>query len=90
MKNQKQNMLLFLKTYDLELEQAADYRLWTYRKAAWTVDELPEPIDAIYETGGRAGLQALSGIGKSIAAQIATWLREEKSLRRAHPAAQLG
>jgi DNA polymerase/3'-5' exonuclease PolX len=30
---------LFLRTYDLELEQAKDYRIWAYRKAAWTVDE---------------------------------------------------
>jgi hypothetical protein len=25
---------LFLKTYDLELEEAPDYRIWAYRKAA--------------------------------------------------------
>ncbi|MBN1812999.1 MAG: radical SAM protein [Anaerolineae bacterium] len=66
--------LLFLKTYDLELEQAKAYRLWAYRKAAWTVDELDESIADIYESRGEAGLQALPGIGKSIAAQIAKWL----------------
>jgi len=68
---------LFLKTYDLELEQAKEYRLWAYRKAAWTVDELPEPIDAIYEARGEAGLRELPGIGKSIAARIAGWLMAE-------------
>jgi DNA repair photolyase len=68
---------LFLKTYDLELEQAQEYRLWAYRKAAWTVDELDESIGDIYATKGEAGLQALPGIGKSIAAQIAKWLMEE-------------
>jgi DNA polymerase/3'-5' exonuclease PolX len=68
---------LFLKTYDLELEQAKEYRLWAYRKAAWTVDELDESIGDIYATKGEAGLQALPGIGKSIAAQIAKWLMEE-------------
>ncbi|MGH7452817.1 MAG: hypothetical protein ACRENG_15825, partial [bacterium] len=30
---------LFLKTYDLELEQAPTYRIWAYRKAAWTIDD---------------------------------------------------
>jgi len=65
---------LFLKTYDLELEQAQEHRLWAYRKAAWTVDELDESIAGIYETKGEDGLQALPGIGKSIAAQIAKWL----------------
>jgi DNA repair photolyase len=68
---------LFLKTYGLELEQAKAYCLWAYRKAAWTVDELPEPIDAIYEARGEVGLRELPGIGKGIAAQIAGWLVAE-------------
>lgn len=65
---------LFLKTYDLELELAAEYRIWAYRKAAWTVDELAESIADIYRARGKAGLVALPNIGKSLAAQIATWL----------------
>jgi hypothetical protein len=68
---------LFLKTYDLELEQAKEYRLWAYRKAAWTVDELDQSIGEIYATKGEAGLRELPGIGKSIAAQIAKWLAAE-------------
>ena len=67
---------LFLKTYDLELEQAKDYRIWAYRKAAWTVDEWPESVAKLYEARGEAGLQELSGVGKSLAGQIAGWLRE--------------
>jgi DNA repair photolyase len=67
---------LFLKTYDLELEQAKEYRLWAYRKAAWTVDELEASIGDIYATGGEVGLRELPGIGKRIAAQITEWLEE--------------
>ena len=67
---------LFLKTYDLELEQANDYRIWAYRKAAWTVDELPQSILEIYAAGGEAALRELPGIGKGSAAQISQWLRE--------------
>ena len=67
---------LFLKTYDLELEEAKDYRIWAYRKAAWTVDEWPESIAEIYEARGEAGLRDLPGIGKSLAAQIGAWLAE--------------
>ena len=67
---------LFLKTYDLELEEAKDYRIWAYRKAAWTVDELPGSIADIYQEKGEAGLRALPGIGKSLAAEIAQWLQE--------------
>jgi DNA repair photolyase len=70
---------LFLRVYDLELEQAPDYRLWAYRKAAWTVDELDESIADIYRDKGEAGLRELPSIGKSLAGQIAKWLREENS-----------
>jgi hypothetical protein len=68
---------LFLKTYDLELEQAKSYRLWAYRKAAWTVDEWPESVAEIYQARGEAGLRELPGIGKSLAGVIARWLRED-------------
>jgi DNA repair photolyase len=67
---------LFLKTYDLELEQAKEHRLWAYRKAAWTVDELPESIADVYESRGEAGLRELPAIGNKLAAQIAVWLQE--------------
>jgi DNA repair photolyase len=65
---------LFLKTYDLELKMADNYRVWAYRKAAWTVDELPESVADIYQRGGQSGLRELPNIGKSLAAQIAQWL----------------
>jgi DNA polymerase/3'-5' exonuclease PolX len=70
---------LFLKTYDLELEQAKDYRIWAYRKAAWTVDEWPESVAELYEARGEAGLRELPGVGKSLAGQIAEWLREDNN-----------
>ena len=67
---------LFLKTYDLELEQAADYRIWAYRKAAWTVDGWPESVAELHAVRGEAGLRELPGIGKSLAGEIARWLQE--------------
>ena len=69
---------LFLKTYDLELEQAKDYRIWAYRKVAWTVDECTESVADLYGTQGQAGLRSLPGVGKALAAQIAVWLGEGK------------
>lgn len=68
---------LFLKTYDLELEQAKEYRIWAYRRAAWTVDEFPKDIRDIHRVRGETGLQELPGVGKSLGGQIARWLREE-------------
>ena len=70
---------LFLKTYDLELEQASGYRIWAYRKAAWTVDEWPESIDEVYRARGEAGLRELPAIGRGLAAQIASFLQEDAS-----------
>lgn len=67
---------LFLKTYDLELEMAKDYRIWAYRKAAWTVDEHPEGVSQLYREQGEAGLMALPNIGKSLAAEIAGWIND--------------
>ena len=57
---------------------ANNYRIWAYRRAAWTVDELPESIAEIYHAGGEAGLRELPRIGKSLAGEIAHWLREEQ------------
>ncbi len=68
---------LFLRTYDLEMEQAKEYRIWAYRKAAWTVDEWPENVAEIYEARGETALRELPNVGKSIAGQIARWLKLE-------------
>jgi hypothetical protein len=79
---------LFLRTYDLELEEAGDHRIWAYRKAAWTVDEWPESVAAIYEARGEAGLRELPGIGKRLAAHIGGWLEEDKKETLGGEAAQ--
>jgi DNA repair photolyase len=68
---------LFLKTYDLELEQADAFRVWAYRKAAWTVDELQESIAVVFGARGESGLRELPGIGKDLAQEISAWLRQE-------------
>jgi len=74
--NKRISEQLFLKTYDLELELAKDYRIWAYRKAAWTVDELPESVKDIYQAQGQVGLEKLPGVGQRLAGQIGGWLRE--------------
>jgi len=68
---------LFLRTYDVELEQVDDYRIWAYRKAAWTVDEWPQSVADVYREGGEAGLRELPGIGRTLAAEVARWLQQE-------------
>ena len=68
--------MLFLRTYDLELEQADGYRIWAYRKAAWAVDELEVDVAGIYHAQGETGLQEISGIGRTISRVISQWLQE--------------
>jgi DNA repair photolyase len=70
---------LFLKAYDLFLEQAASYRQWAYRKAAWAVDEMEEDVSELYGREGRKGLQSLKGIGKKLAGEIEGWLRSAEA-----------
>jgi DNA repair photolyase len=65
---------LFLKTYDLELEGARSNKIWAYRKAAWTVDEMSESVAEIYGREGQAGLEKLPAVGRSIATEIARWI----------------
>jgi DNA polymerase (family 10) len=67
---------LFLKTYELELEQATGYRIWAYRKAAWAADEWSGSIAELYGSRGEAGLREFPGVGKSIAREIGKWLQE--------------
>ncbi len=47
---------LFLKAYALTLEEAASYRVWAYRKAAWAIDELEENVESIYAHDGSKGV----------------------------------
>ncbi|MBI3241520.1 MAG: hypothetical protein HYZ49_04415 [Chloroflexi bacterium] len=67
---------LHLRTYDLELEQADETRIWAYRKAAWLVDEMKDDIGELYRGRGEPGLRQLPGVGRSLAGEIAAWLRE--------------
>ncbi|OGO28393.1 MAG: hypothetical protein A2Z16_09060 [Chloroflexi bacterium RBG_16_54_18] len=74
--------LLFLKTYQLEIEQAELRQIWAYRKAAWTVDEMKDSIVDIYQFVGEAGIRSLPDIGNRIASEIGMWLNEPEVLHQ--------
>lgn len=67
---------LFLRTYDLELERAANWRIWAYRKAAWAVDDWPEALDQLYARGGREALAEIPDVGARLADELAGWIGE--------------
>jgi DNA repair photolyase len=62
---------IFTKCYLLELQSAPSFKVWAYRRAGWTVDELDQDILAIYKKRGLNGLKALPNIGPGIAVFIA-------------------
>ncbi|MFN2300076.1 MAG: radical SAM protein [Anaerolineales bacterium] len=70
---------LFLKIHELELDRAPQHRIWAYRKAAWTVDEWPVGIDALFAAKGENGLRDLPSIGAGIAKEIGEWLKSTPS-----------
>ena len=74
--NRRMAERLFRKVYDLELGEAYEQRVWAYRRAAWTVDELATSIQKLYASQGTKGLLTLPGIGTSIAHFIAGYLEE--------------
>jgi len=65
------------KVYALELENAPDYRVWSYRKAAWAVEDLEQDIGLIYRTMGLKGLQSIPSIGEKLGREIEVWLVSE-------------
>jgi DNA repair photolyase len=74
--------LLFLKTYELEIEQAEVRQIWAYRKAAWTVDEMDQSIVDVFQSGGEGGLRSLPEIGNRIASEIGAWLSKPEVLQQ--------
>jgi DNA repair photolyase len=64
------------RVYRMELDCTSQYRIWAYRKAAWTLEELTESVAEIYAKNGRKGLESLKGVGKSLAEEIMRQLQE--------------
>lgn len=58
----------------LQSQQANPFRIEAYRGAARTIEQWPESVRAVFERGGRAGLDALPGVGPGIAGAIAELL----------------
>lgn len=68
------------KVYTLELENAPNYQVWAYRKAAWAVEDLEQDIGLVYRTMGFKGLQSVPNVGKKLGREIEKWLKAELKL----------
>jgi len=58
------------KVHTLELENAPPGRIWSYRKAAWAVEDLEQDIGLIYRTMGLKGIESISNLSTPLAMEI--------------------
>jgi len=72
--NKRVAELLADMTYFMELEGEPAACIWTYRKAAWAVEDLEQDIGLVYEKMGLAGLRTINNIGESIGRQIEDYI----------------
>jgi DNA polymerase (family 10) len=63
----------------LAVQDANPYRVQAYRNAARTVRECPRPLVEILQQEGTEGLDALPGIGRSLAALVAEYVHSGRS-----------
>jgi DNA repair photolyase len=56
--------------YTLELDSASPQQIWSYRKAAWAIEDLEQDISLVYQTMGIKGLQSIQNVGPAIAREV--------------------
>jgi len=61
---------LFNETYYMEIKCENPYKIWAYRKAAWSVDEFKDSIESLYNNLGRNGLKIIPGVGETLSLEI--------------------
>jgi len=68
--NRKIAERFYLEARELQLTSQDGYKEWAYRKAAWSLDDLKESVEKIFQKQGINGITQIKGIGKSLAKQI--------------------
>ncbi len=61
---------LAYKLHVLELENASNSLIWSYRKASWAVEDLEQDIGLVYHTMGIKGLQSIPNVTPQLAKEI--------------------
>lgn len=77
--NKRMVELLANTAYSLELENAPLHRVWSFRKAAWSIEDLEQDLRLIYRAMGLAGLQRIPDIGPSMAKILEKLIKENES-----------
>jgi len=72
--NKKIAEKFYLKAREFQMSGQSGYREWTYRKAAWSLDDLEESVKEILQKQGIDGTRQIKGVGKSLGEQIKEFL----------------
>lgn len=64
--NKKAVEYLAEKLYALELNRSPDHKMWPFRKAAWSVEDLTQDIGLVYKQMGLKGLESIQHVGPVI------------------------
>src|SRR5262249_38734131 len=67
-----------LMTYarQLDAEGGNVYRVRAFRAAAMTLERMQRPVEEVLNQQGRAGLEAIPGVGKSLAYSVESLIRD--------------
>jgi DNA repair photolyase len=64
--------------HTLELENASTNLVWSYRKAAWGVEDLEQDIGLVYRSMGLRGLESIPNVNPELAKEIELLLKTEQ------------
>ncbi len=56
--------------YTMELDRSPDYKMWAFRKAAWSVEDLTQDIGLVYKQMGLKGLESIQHVGSAIGKKL--------------------
>jgi len=73
--NKKLAEKFYLEARELQFSGQGGYREWAYRKVAWSLDDLGESVEEIFQERGVDGIMQIKGIGKSLAKQVQEFLK---------------
>jgi DNA repair photolyase len=61
--------------YYMELNGEPNHRVWAYRKAAWSIEDLEPDIGLVYRQMGRKGLESIQNVGPQLALVVERLLK---------------
>jgi len=62
--------------YGVEIDAGPTNRVWTYRKAAWAIEEMDLDIGLVVRTMGLRGLQAIPDVGTALSSEVEVLVTE--------------